>query len=53
MESVQRIVLATSRPESIGEPKEVFLVNGLEKMLSGRCEPSAFGRWVHLVGCAQ
>jgi hypothetical protein len=29
-ESVQRIVLAPSRSESIGEPKEVFLVDGLE-----------------------
>jgi hypothetical protein len=30
MESVQCIVLATSRPESIGASEEVFLVDGLE-----------------------
>ncbi len=30
VESVQRIVLAASRPESIGEPKEVFLVDCFE-----------------------
>src|SRR6202023_1936212 len=30
MESVQRIVLATSRPESIGKPKEVLLVDCFE-----------------------
>ena len=30
MESVQRIVLAASRPESIGEPEEVFLVDCFE-----------------------
>src|SRR6202049_3128966 len=30
MESVQRIVLTTSRPESIGKPKEVLLVDCFE-----------------------
>src|SRR5215467_14117860 len=30
IESVQRIVLAASRPESVGEPEEVLLVDGLE-----------------------
>ena len=30
MEGVQRIVLAASRPESVGEPEEVLLVDGLE-----------------------
>src|SRR3984893_16455023 len=30
MESVQRIVLATSRPESVGKPEEVLLVDGFE-----------------------
>ena len=30
MEGVQRIVLATSWPESVGEPEEVFLVDYFE-----------------------
>src|SRR5260370_18479853 len=30
MESVQRVVLAASRPESVGEPEEVFLVDCFE-----------------------
>lgn len=49
MEGVQRIVLAASRPESVGEPEEILLVDGLEnrrdRLLDDfvRCEPSAFG----------
>ena len=30
MEGVQRIVLAAPRPESIGEPEEVFLIDCFE-----------------------
>ena len=30
MEGVQRIVLAAPRPESVGEPAEVFLVDCFE-----------------------
>src|ERR1700736_314205 len=30
MESVQRVVLAASRPESVGEPEEVLLVDCFE-----------------------
>ena len=30
MESVQRIVLAAPRPESIGEAEKIFLVDGLQ-----------------------
>jgi hypothetical protein len=30
MESIQRIVLAASRPESVGEPEEDFLVDCFE-----------------------
>jgi hypothetical protein len=30
MESIQRIVLAASWPESVGEPEEVLLVDGFQ-----------------------
>jgi hypothetical protein len=55
MEGVQRVVLAASRPESVGEPEEVLLVDGLgnrrDRLLDDSvCEPSVR---VRLNGCAR
>ena len=58
MDRVQRIMLATPRPEAIGKSDEVFLVNRLQHLHNGlldngRCVPSAFGMYVRLAGRAR
>ena len=67
MEGVQRIVLAAPRPESVGEPEEVFLVdcfeNRRDRLLDDfvlqaqnaqrTLRATAFGMWVRLAGRAR